>query len=113
MMTRPLHKMPSAARLEELIDEATIDCYGKDEEHTGLLTMIEEYVVCPFRAKVIGETVEVTGFRWPDSGYGLLAVCRRNEKTHRLNIDALEWIEPLPQGYEWIAAYQAWRKRMY
>jgi hypothetical protein len=23
----------------------------------------------------------------------------------------LEWVEPLPEGFEWIAAYQAWRKR--
>jgi hypothetical protein len=45
-----------------------MDCFGEDEEHAGLLTIIEEYAVCPFRAKVIGETVEVTGFRWPDSG---------------------------------------------
>jgi hypothetical protein len=111
-MTRPRHKMPSAARLEELIDEATIDCFGEDEEHTGLLTMIEEHVVCPFRAKVIGENVEVTGFQWPDSGHGLLAICRRTGNTHRVNIDSLEWIEPLPEGYEWIAAYQAWRRRM-
>lgn len=60
MMTRPQLKKPSPAQLEELIDEATIDCFGEDEEHTGLLTMIEEYVVCPFRAKVIGESVEVS-----------------------------------------------------
>ena len=33
------HCMPSAKRLEELIDEATIDCCGEDEQHTGLLTM--------------------------------------------------------------------------
>jgi len=111
-MTRPLLKKPSPAQLQELIGEATIDCFGEDEEHTGLLTMIEEYVVCPFRATVIGEPVEVTGFRWPDSGYGLLAVCRRNGKTHPVDIDSLEWIEPLTEGYEWIAAYQAWRKRI-
>jgi hypothetical protein len=54
--------------IDRLIDEATMNCLGEDEEHAGLLTMIEAYVVCPFRAKVIGETVEVTGFRWPDSG---------------------------------------------
>ena len=108
-MTRPQLKKPSPAQLEELIDEATIDCYGEDEEHTGLLTMIEEYIVCPFGAKVIGEPVEVTGFRWPDSGHGLLAICRRNGKTHPVDIDSLE---PLPEGYEWIAAYQAWRKRI-
>jgi hypothetical protein len=112
MMTRPQLKRLSLAHLEELIDEATIDCFGEDEEHTGLLTMIEEYVVCPFRAKVIGETVEVTGFRWPDSGHGMLAICQRKGKIHPVDIASLEWIEPLPEGYEWIAAYQAWRNRM-
>jgi len=30
------------ARLEELIDEASVDCYDEDEQHTGLLTMIED-----------------------------------------------------------------------
>jgi len=49
---------------------------------TRLHTTIEEYVACPFRAKVIGEPVEVTGFRWPDSGHGLLAICQRQGKTH-------------------------------
>jgi hypothetical protein len=112
MMTRPQLKRLSPAQLEELIAEATIDCFGEDEEHTGLLTMIVEHVVCPFRAKVIGENVEVTGFQWPDSGHGLLAICRRKGKTHPVDIGSLEWIEPLPEGYEWIAAYQAWRKRM-
>ena len=58
-----------------LIDEATIDCYGEDEEHTALLTMIEEHVVCPFRTRVIGETIEVTQFEWQSSGYGMFAVC--------------------------------------
>jgi hypothetical protein len=104
--------MIPAARLDELIAEATVDCYGEDEEHTGLLTMIEEEVVCPFHAKVIGEIVEVTGFRWPDSGYGLFALCCRNENTHCVEINSLEWIEPFPQGFEWIAAYQAWLKRI-
>ena len=27
-------------RLEELIDEATVDCYDEEEQHSGLLTMI-------------------------------------------------------------------------
>ena len=46
----------SKARLDELIDEAIVDCWGAGEEHTALLTMIEERVVCPFRAKLIGKT---------------------------------------------------------
>ncbi len=59
-----MSKRINKTRLDELIDEATVDCYGEEEEHTALLTMIEERVICPFRAKVIGETVEVTKFKW-------------------------------------------------
>ena len=43
------------ARLRELIEEATVDCYDESEQHVGLLTMIEENVECPFPATVIGE----------------------------------------------------------
>lgn len=63
-------------RLEELIDEATVDCYGEEEENTAFLTMIEEHVGCPFRAKVVGEMVDVTRFEWPKSGNGILAQWR-------------------------------------
>jgi hypothetical protein len=73
--------------------------------------MIEGRVICPFRAKVIGETIEVTRLAWPNSGYGMLAECRRKGSAYRADINSLEWIEPLPEGYEWIAAYQAWRER--
>lgn len=108
---RPAHRTKtSAARLQELIEEATVDCYDEDEQHTGLLTMIEENVVCPFPAKVIGEEVEVIDLEWPDEGYGLKAVCKRKGKTHRVDITSLEWVDPLPDGFEWIEAYLEWRK---
>ena len=99
------------ARLKKLIDQATVDCYGDEEEHTALLTMIEEGVICPFRAKIIGETIEVTRFARPRSGYGLLAVCRRKGRAYLVDVNSLEWLEPFPEGFEWIAAYQKWRKR--
>ena len=98
------------ARLRALIEEATIDCYGEEEQHTGLLTMIEDNVECPFRAKVIGEVVEVTGFEWPKEGYGLFAVCERNGRRYQVDINSLEWMKRLPEGYEWIEAYFAWRE---
>jgi hypothetical protein len=97
-------------RLRELIEEATVDCYGEDEQHTGLLTMIEDEVVCPFRAKVVGEDVEVTGFEWPKDGFGLYAVCQRKGKKHRVDINSLEWVKPKPKGFQWIEAYLAWRQ---
>ncbi len=95
-------------RLQLLIEEATIDCYGEAEQHSGLLTMIEDNVECPFRAKVIGEEVLVTGFEWPKAGYGLFAVCERNGSEYQVDTNSLEWIKPLPEGYKWIEAYRAW-----
>ena len=76
-----------------------------------VVPLIEERVVCPFRAKLIGETIEVRRFEWPRSGYGLITVCRRKGRAYRVDLNSLEWVEPLPEGFEWIAAYQAWRKR--
>jgi hypothetical protein len=97
------------ARLRELIQEATVDCYGEGEEHLGLMTMIEENVVCPFRAKVIGEEVEVVELSAPDAGFGLDAVCRYKGKDYRIDVNSLEWPNKKPEGFEWIEAYQVWR----
>ncbi len=97
-------------RLQALIEEATVDCYDDEEQLMGLCTMIEENVVCPFRAKVIDEEVEVIGFEGPDRGHGLFAVCDRKGKKHRVDLTSLKWLEPPPKGFEWIEAYLAWRE---
>ena len=62
--------------MRDLIQEATADCHDQNEEHMGLMNMVEEQVVCPFKAKVIGEEVEVVEVGSPESGFGLDAVCR-------------------------------------
>ena|SRR5437879_1647093 len=46
-------------RLGAPIEEAIVDCYGPEKQVTGLQCTIDENVVFPFRAKVIGGTVEV------------------------------------------------------
>jgi hypothetical protein len=102
----------SRKRIDQLIEEATVDCYNEEEAHVGLLTMIQDNVVCPFHAKVIGEEIEVIALEWPESGYGMKAVCERQGKKHRVDITSLEWMKPLPEGFEWIVAYLAWRETM-
>ncbi len=97
-------------RLQELIQEAIVDAYDEYEQHTGFLTMIEDNVVCPFKAKVIGETVEITEFKWPESGLGLKTICKHKGKTYPIDITSLEWTDPLPEGFEWIEAYFEWFK---
>lgn len=95
-------------RLRALIEEATVDCYGVEEEHTGMMTMVEENVVCPFAAKVIGESVEVTALESHSHGFGVNAVCRYKGKDYRIDITSLEWPKAKPEGFEWIEAYLSW-----
>ena len=37
----------SAARLDELIAEATVECYNEEEQLTGLFTLIEDNLALP------------------------------------------------------------------
>jgi hypothetical protein len=97
------------ARLRALIEEATVDCYTEDEAQVGFMTMVAENVVCPFKAKVIGEDVEVVELREAEVGFGVDAVCRYKGKDYRINIDSLEWPRKKPAGFEWVEAYRAWR----
>ena len=99
----------SDTKLRALIDQATSDSVDESDEHAGLLSMIREEVVCPFRARVAGEEVECVRFEWPKNGYGLNAVCKSKGKTLVVDIAMVEGIEPLPKGHEWIEAYFAWR----
>ena len=38
----------SDAQLDELIEQATVDCYNEEEQITGLFTMIEDNIAVPF-----------------------------------------------------------------
>jgi hypothetical protein len=98
-----------AKKLRAMIDQATSDSVDESDEHAGLLSMIREEVVCPFRARVEGEEVDCIRFEWPKNGYGLNAVCKAKGKTLVVDIAKVEGIEPLPKGHEWIEAYFAWR----
>ena len=95
-------------RLEALIEEATIDCYNEDEQHSGLMTMIGDEVGFPFEAKVLGDVVQITDMKWPDHGYGLQFTCEKNGTTYVIDVGSIEWMEPLPEGFEWIEAYLSW-----
>ncbi len=100
------------ARLDALIEEATVDCNDEQEAHMGLVNMVEENVVCPFKAKVIGEEVEVVELRCRETGFGVDAVCRYQGKDYRIDIHSLEWPKQKPAGFEWVEAYLAWESTL-
>jgi hypothetical protein len=102
-------KQGDKERLRALIEEATADCYTQEEEHVGVMTTVVDNVVCPFKARVIGEEVEVMELHDSKVGPGVDALCRYKGKDYRIDIFSLEWPKEKPEGYEWVEAYRAWR----
>lgn len=99
---------PGAARLRELIDEATVDAYDEDEQRMGFYTMLEDELSVPFETEVLGVPVRVTGVELNDA-QEIVAVCTRGRHTQRIAVVDVPLPKPPPEGAEWIAAYRKWR----
>ena len=108
-VTRPGRKLKVTSRhLRKLIEEAIVDCYTEDEQHGAFLVMFQDRVLCPFKALVVGEEVEVRGFDWDGTPQGIVAICRRKGRTFRVNATALQWAGRPRGGADWFDAYRAW-----
>ncbi|MFG3404220.1 hypothetical protein [Streptomyces sp. NPDC048142] len=95
------------AELEAMIDEATVDAYGEDEQRTGLFTMLEEYLALPFTTTVLGIEVTVRGVDLTPDGR-IVALCSRGRVRQSIGILDLPLSNPAPEGAEWIEAYRHW-----
>ncbi|MFT3775389.1 MAG: calcium-binding protein [Minicystis sp.] len=100
------------ARLRELIEEATVDAYGESEQQTGFLTMIQEHLSVPFETMVLGVPVRVTKVDSNDADE-IVAICRRGALVQRIPVLDLPLPDPLPEGFEWIEAYRAFKHGKY
>jgi uncharacterized Zn finger protein len=100
---------PSRERLEQLIADATVDCFNESEECTGLFTMIEENLDIPFVTTVLGIAVTVTAIDITDSDQ-IVAVCRRGRDLLRVALLELPMPDPRPGGAEWVDAYRHWAR---
>lgn len=109
-MTTNLPDVPEDI-IERLIEEGTVDCYDQHEAEMGMLISVMEGVETPFSAQVMGEAVDVLRLEESEKDGSIQAVCKKQNDSKRYSIalSSLEWVEPLPEGYEWIAAYFHWR----
>jgi len=97
--------------VQAAFEAATVDAYDPCEQHSGLLTMIEDELTLPFKAKVLGELVAVVGMEWPDNdSLGLDLVCEHNGERHRIEARSVHLQSPLPQGHLFLAAYLDWKR---
>jgi len=100
----------SDARLERLIEEATVDAYNDSEQRVGFLTMIEENLDLPFMTCILGAEVRVERIDII-SADEIVAVGRRGRTRQTIPILELPLPTPAPKGAEWIEAYRRWLRR--
>lgn len=98
---------PSKARLDELVEQATVDCYDESEQATGLYTMIADNLALPFQTTVLGVPVTVERVRLTPQE-DIVAVCRRGGVRQTVPLLDLPLPSPPPAGAEWIEAYRHW-----
>ena len=97
----------SAALLEEMIEQATVDCYNHSEQVCGLFTAIEHALIVPFKTTVLDLPVTVTGVDLTVDDR-IVALVRRDRHLQRVAVLDLPLPSPPPAGAEWIAAYRHW-----
>jgi len=107
---KPPRNKLSAERLDELIEEATVDAYGASEQMTGFYTMFENHLAMPFTTEVLGAEVTVEQVDMTDDDQ-IVVVCRRGNSHQRIPILDLPLPDPPPTGAEWIDAYRRFARR--
>lgn len=97
----------SAARVAEMIEEATVDAYGEGEQATGWFTVIGDNLDMPFETEVLGVTVTVKRLELRDDN-SIVAACARGADRQTIGLVDLPLPSPRPEGAEWIEAYRYW-----
>jgi hypothetical protein len=97
----------TSAQLDELIEEATVDCYDEQEQASGFFAVIEDNLGLPFATRILGIDASVTAVEMDNDGR-IKAVCERSGELQRIDLIDLPLPSPPPSGAEWIAAYRRW-----
>jgi hypothetical protein len=97
----------SAAELDALVEQATVDAYDEYEQRSGFHVMLEERLAVPFETNVLGVEVTVKKIDLLP-GSGLVAICVHGRHRQAIGILDLPMPTPRPEGSEWIDAYRRW-----
>ena len=97
-------------RLQELLEQAVVDCYDEEEEFGGMLCTLEDNLSFPLQAEAMGEPVEVIGLDGRRSSLrrGIVARVRKGDKEYTVGLSELAIIDPDPDSADWLAMYRHW-----
>lgn len=99
----------SAAKLQRMIEEATVDAYNESEQRVGFQTLIDENLAMPFVTQILGVEVSVERIDL-SAADAIVAICRRGRIRQAIPILELPLPKPVPRGAEWIEAYRRWMR---
>jgi hypothetical protein len=97
----------TSAQLDELIEEATVDCYDAEEQASGFFAAIEDNLALPFTTRILGVDASAAAVEMDNDGR-IKVVCERTGEQQRIDLLDLPLPSPPPSGAEWIAAYRRW-----
>jgi len=106
---RPRATRTSEAKLDALIEEATVDAHNESEQIVGFHTMLDEHLAMPFKTQVLGVEVTVEKVDLTDDDK-IVAICARAKLRQSIPILDLPLPKPPPKGAEWIDAYRRWAR---
>jgi len=97
-------------RYYELLDEATVDCYGEEEQFTGVYYSLADNLQFPLHATLMDEPVIVRGFNEGRSSphRGIVAKIERNGQTYDVSLVDLVFVDTDPVSAEWLAVFRRW-----
>ena len=106
---QPRRRSLSPAKLDKMIEEATVDAYGESEQTVGFFTLLEARLKLPFKTEVLGVEVTVERIDMTDDEQ-IVALCSRGKPQQRVSILDLTLPDPPPEGAEWIEAFRRWAR---
>ena len=101
----------SEDRYQELLEQATVDCYNDEEEQLmSILYTLDEQLAFPLEAHILGEQVELLGLDDQASNLhrGIVARVRKGGVEYRVGLSELAFVGLDPASAEWLEMYRRW-----
>ena len=96
-------------RLEELIEEALIDCYDEYEQFAGMEATLADELTFPLNATALGDPVIVIGIDQKSSvERGLMVTIDKAGSIYAFPLSELDFVDLESSDEEWIAAFRMW-----
>ncbi len=106
--------MLTDTRYYELLDEATIDCYGEEEEFSGVLCTLVDNLDFPLHAILAGAPVTVQALTEDLSTLrrGIVARIERDGEAYHVSLADLVFVNPDGESADWLEMYRRWSRTM-